>query len=190
MRRTVGAVTISDLWAVYSQTLHRLLKIPAGHIPGIGSALGQDNEEGSLGRNPEQALAQLQQVLDITGYPVAYRNQTILVELRGLNEQGALVGRVIRGGEADAFRDAQTASVEEMIKNVAGLKAEGSEWIGRVIRLPLKIIEETPQLLNGEDVRAVVLEFGDGKSLDWILGHPSLTHQVTTETMKSNTPVT
>ena len=56
---------------------------------------GQDEEERSLGRDPEQALAQFEEGLEIGGDPAADRNQTILVELRGLNKQGALLGRVI-----------------------------------------------------------------------------------------------
>jgi hypothetical protein len=59
-----------------------------------------------------------------------------------------------------------------------------------VIRLPLKIIEKAPQFLNGEDVRAVVLDLGEGKNVDGIFGYPSLAHQVTTESMKRLSPET
>ena len=65
VRRTVGTVTIGDLGAVDTQTLQGLLKVPAGCKPCIGSALGQDDEDPSLGRNPELALAQFEQVLPI-----------------------------------------------------------------------------------------------------------------------------
>jgi hypothetical protein len=106
--------------------LHCGLKILAGRTRAISSALGQDEEQGSCGRDSKPALAQFDERMEIGGGPSADRNQTILVKLRGLNKQGALLGREVDRGDADAFGDAQSARVEEMIKNVAGTKPEGS----------------------------------------------------------------
>ena len=54
----------------------------------------------------------------------------------------------------------------------------------------LKVTEKALQLRPGEDVRAIVFESGDRKSLDGILGDPSLAHQITTEPMKRRAPGT
>ena len=126
MRRAVGTVAISDLRPVDSQMPHCGLKIPAGRTWAISSALGQDEEKWPRGRDAKQALAQFEEGLEIGGCPAANRNQTILVELGRLNKQGALRGRIVGHGDADAFGDAQTASIEEMIQNIAGTKPEGS----------------------------------------------------------------
>src|SRR3990172_12315637 len=124
MRRAVHAALANDLEAVDSQMAQHFSKMISGPKGGIGPALGQEEENRSLGRNPEQALTQFEKQIEIRGYAAPDRNQAILDELRWLNEQSALFGRVIRGGEANAFRDAQSASVEEVKENVVGSKTE------------------------------------------------------------------
>jgi len=114
-------------WALEHQPLLRYLMV----VLLIGgafafTALGQDEKKWPRGRDAKQALAQFEERLEIGGGPDADRDQTILVELGRLNKQGALRGRVVGRGDADAFGDAQTASIEEMIQNVTGAKPEGS----------------------------------------------------------------
>ena len=69
-------------------------------------------------------LTQIKEMIEIRCCSLAYGNQAVLQELRGLNKQSALLSRIICRGEADGFRDAQPASVEEMVENVARSKPE------------------------------------------------------------------
>jgi hypothetical protein len=101
-----------------------LSKMISGPKDGIGPALRQEQKNRAFSRDPEQTLTQFEKQIEIGSCAATYGDQTILEEFRGLNEQGALFGRVICCGEANAFGNTQSASVEEMKENVAGSKAE------------------------------------------------------------------
>src|SRR5438552_18633491 len=92
----------------------------------------------------------------------SYRYQAILTELRGLDKQSALLGRVIGGGESDGFRDPQPASIKKMVKRVARAQPVNRQRVGSVGRLVSQAIKTATELLDGEDVRAVRIAVGDG----------------------------
>ena len=82
----MSASLVGVLRAVDAHLLKGLAETGAGPKPAIGTAPREEEEHGSLGSDPEQALPQVEKVIEIGCYTMAYWNQPVFEELRGLNK--------------------------------------------------------------------------------------------------------